>query len=224
MATRLDPASGIVRIDNAFGHGLNPSFPDYVGPKVGFDATQPFPKRAEYERVAFKAVAVEAHDIAGIEGKPDLAAAVRPAAPAQRSAPPPAGAAPVRPTGSSSDYDTNRIWERELAAWKKDRGAREEAPAPAARPAATSDWDENRWWKRELEEMKRERGGRKAGPAMPAKPAPARPALPPRTPVARPAPVRASEPRRLDARGADDRVGDGRSDDDDGGFFRGGAV
>ena len=41
MATRLDPTKGIVTIDESFGHGLNPSFPDYLGPKVGFDATKP---------------------------------------------------------------------------------------------------------------------------------------------------------------------------------------
>ena len=43
MATRLDPAHGIIRIDNVFGHGLNPGFPDYIGTKVGFDACRPFP-------------------------------------------------------------------------------------------------------------------------------------------------------------------------------------
>jgi 2,5-furandicarboxylate decarboxylase 1 len=268
MATRLDPGSGIVTIDKAFGHGLNPSFPNYVGPKVGFDATQPFPKRPEYQRVAFKAVALEGYEIAGVEAKPGLAVAPRPAA-----APPPSVAQPEPPRAAppSSDYDTDRIWQRELADWKKGRGSAEAvAAAPAVKPASTSDWDENRWWKRELEEMqrertpisapaapapkkpapvakpapvprvaeapaprasddwdenrwwkreleemKRERETRK--PAAAAKPAPARPAAAPRPPMpaARPAQAQASEPRRIEARAADD---------EDGGFFRGGAV
>jgi 2,5-furandicarboxylate decarboxylase 1 len=166
MATRLDPASGIVRIDNAFGHGLNPSFQDNVGPKVGFDATQPFPKRAEYERIAFKAVALENYEIAG--AKPALAA-VR-AAPAATPEPPPA-----KP--SASDYDADRIWQRELAEWKKGGSSAEAAPAAKAAPG--SDWDENRWWKRETEAMKRERA---------AKPAAAPPVPNNASPPARPSP------------------------------------
>ena len=165
MATRLDPASGIVRIDNAFGHGLNPSFPDYVGPKVGFDATQPFPKRTEYERVAFKAVALDAYDIAGAKPSPASAAATAAAVPAAAPESPPAEAA-------NGDYDTDRIWQRELADWKKDRDGA--APAPAATPVSGRDWDENRWWKRELEEMKRERAAKPAAaPPAPKKSAPA---------------------------------------------------
>ena len=153
MATRLDPASGIVTIDKAFGHGLNPSFPNYVGPKVGFDATQPFPKRAEYERVAFKAVSLEAYDIR----RPELATAAKPAArPAASEAP--------RPAVSASDYDTSRIWQRELTEWKKGDAADVSAPTPATKPAAGGDWDESRWWKRQLDEMKRD-GAAKPSPA-----------------------------------------------------------
>ena len=159
MATRLDPAAGIVRIDNAFGHGLNPSFPNYVGPKVGFDATQPFPKRPEYERVAFRPVALEAYDIAGDAARPTPAVARAPAL----AAPEPAPAKPA-----ASDYDTDRIWQRELAEWKKGRGGAETPPAPAAKPAAGGDWDENRWWKREMEEMKRERAAKPSTAASPA--------------------------------------------------------
>ena len=263
MATRLDPASGIVRIDNAFGHGLNPSFPDYVGPKVGFDATQPFPKRPEYERVAFKAVALEAYDIAG--ANPALAAA-RAAVPA--AAPEPAPAKPA-----ASDYDTDRIWQRELAEWKK--GGSDEA-APAAKPSPGNDWDENRWWKREMEEMKRDRAAKPAAApaphapkkaAAPAKPAP-RPAraesVPPRaasgdwdenrwwkrqleemdnereapnkptaarpTAAQRPAASsRTGQPeatasRQVEARSVDGNSDRRGSDEDDGGFFRGGTV
>ncbi len=63
MATRLDPEHGILRIDKVFGHGLNPSFPDYFGSKVGFDATRPFPHTAAYDRAKVRAVSLDAFDI-----------------------------------------------------------------------------------------------------------------------------------------------------------------
>lgn len=59
MATRHDPRYGIVVLNDIFGHGLNPSFPDYVGNKVGFDATQPYPPRPEYERAKVKDVVLD---------------------------------------------------------------------------------------------------------------------------------------------------------------------
>ena len=78
MATRLDPRHGIVVLNDIFGHGLNPSFPDYIGNKVGFDATRPYPPRSEYERVAVKQVALDAldmvvKDIAGTAPTPEPA-------------------------------------------------------------------------------------------------------------------------------------------------------
>lgn len=63
MATRLDPEHGILRIDKVFGHGLNPSFPDYFGSKVGFDATRPFPRTAAYDRAKVRDVSLDAFDI-----------------------------------------------------------------------------------------------------------------------------------------------------------------
>jgi 3-polyprenyl-4-hydroxybenzoate decarboxylase len=230
MATWLDAAAGIVTIDKAFAHGLDPSFPGEIGPKLGFDATRPLSKRAEQERVAFESVALETYDIAGLEAKP---AAPLPAQPAAAVPPRAAAPEPVRPAAPASDYDTDRIWQRELADWKKTRDATDAAPPPEAKPAAggargvSSDWDENRWWKRELEEMQRERAGKTASAALvpkkavaPAKPSPARPAAPPRPPMpTRSAQAQAAEPRRIEA-----RAGEGRSDDDDGSFFRGGAV
>ena len=63
MATRLDPKHGILVIDNVFGHGLNPSFPDYLGSKVGFDATRPFPHTPNFDRVRFKDASLEDLDI-----------------------------------------------------------------------------------------------------------------------------------------------------------------
>jgi 2,5-furandicarboxylate decarboxylase 1 len=58
LATRMDPSHGVVVVDQAFGHGLNPSFPDYFGAKVGFDATQPHPRQPQYERATFKKVSL----------------------------------------------------------------------------------------------------------------------------------------------------------------------
>ena len=77
MATRLDPTKGIVTIDESFGHGLNPSFPDYLGPKVGFDATKPYPPSWAYERATYKPMSLEAVEMV----QPDI---VRRAAPQQR--------------------------------------------------------------------------------------------------------------------------------------------
>ena len=63
MATRLDAGHGIVTIDNVFGHGLNPGFPDYLGTKVGFDATRPYPPTHEYERASYKEVSLADYQI-----------------------------------------------------------------------------------------------------------------------------------------------------------------
>ena len=63
MATRLNPKTGIVDIDNIFGHGLNPGFPDYLGTKVGFDATRPYPPSYEYQRAAYKPLDLKVYDI-----------------------------------------------------------------------------------------------------------------------------------------------------------------
>ena len=63
LTTRLDPMSGIVTIDDIFGHGLNPSFPDYLGAKVGFDATRPWPHTYEYDRASYKAVSLDDYEI-----------------------------------------------------------------------------------------------------------------------------------------------------------------
>jgi 2,5-furandicarboxylate decarboxylase 1 len=63
LATRLDPRGGIIVLDDIFGHGLNPSFPDYLGNKVGFDATQPHPHRQEFERAKVKEVSLDGLDM-----------------------------------------------------------------------------------------------------------------------------------------------------------------
>ncbi len=63
MATRLEPRHGLVVLNDIFGHGLNPGFPDYLGNKIGFDATQPFPHRPEFERAKVKPMSLEGLDI-----------------------------------------------------------------------------------------------------------------------------------------------------------------
>jgi len=63
MATRLDPKRGVMVIENVFGHGLNPGFPDYLGSKIGFDATRPFPHTPNYTRAKVKEVDLQGFDI-----------------------------------------------------------------------------------------------------------------------------------------------------------------
>ena len=63
MATRLDPKRGILVIENVFGHGLNPTFPDYLGSKVGFDATRPFPHTPNFTRARVKPASLDGLDI-----------------------------------------------------------------------------------------------------------------------------------------------------------------
>jgi 2,5-furandicarboxylate decarboxylase 1 len=65
MTTRLDPRTGVITIPECFGHGLNPSFPDYRGTKIGFDCTRPIPYTADYDRAAYKEVALEDYELAG---------------------------------------------------------------------------------------------------------------------------------------------------------------
>lgn len=78
MATRLDPAYGILRIEHVFGHGLNPGFPDYFGTKVGFDCCRPFPHTAEYDRASYKPMTLHGLDMTMPEvKKPPRSAAPR---------------------------------------------------------------------------------------------------------------------------------------------------
>lgn len=63
LATRLDPKHGILVVENVFGHGLNPMFPDYLGTKVGFDATRPFPHTRNFDRAKVRDVSLEALDL-----------------------------------------------------------------------------------------------------------------------------------------------------------------
>ncbi len=57
--------TGVITIPACFGHGLNPSFPDYLGAKIGFDCTRPFPYTFEHDRAAYKEVALEDYELEG---------------------------------------------------------------------------------------------------------------------------------------------------------------
>jgi 2,5-furandicarboxylate decarboxylase 1 len=63
LTTRLNPTTGVITVPEVFGHGLNPTFPDYFGAKIGFNATHPFPKTYAYERVRLKEFSIEGLDI-----------------------------------------------------------------------------------------------------------------------------------------------------------------
>ncbi len=64
MVERLDPMTGIVRIQEAFGHELHPGFRGSVGTKVGFDATRPVPFTPDQDRIAYREVDLSKHKIA----------------------------------------------------------------------------------------------------------------------------------------------------------------
>jgi 2,5-furandicarboxylate decarboxylase 1 len=63
LTTRLNPVTGVITVPEVFGHGLNPTFPGYFGAKIGFNATHPFPKSYEYERVRLKEFSIDGLDI-----------------------------------------------------------------------------------------------------------------------------------------------------------------
>jgi 2,5-furandicarboxylate decarboxylase 1 len=63
LTTRLNPTTGVITVPEVFGHGLNPTFPDYFGAKIGFNATYPYPKTYAYERVRMKEYSLDGLDI-----------------------------------------------------------------------------------------------------------------------------------------------------------------
>ncbi len=63
LTTRLNPTTGVITVPEVFGHGLNPTFPNYFGAKIGFNATYPFPKTYAYERVRLKEFSIDGLDI-----------------------------------------------------------------------------------------------------------------------------------------------------------------
>lgn len=56
MCTRFHPERDILLVSRAFGHELNPVTENGLTPKIGFDATAPFPRPASYQRIKFQSV------------------------------------------------------------------------------------------------------------------------------------------------------------------------
>lgn len=63
MSNRLIPSTGIVQVHEAFGLGLNPSFPGNLGTKVGFDCTRAHPHEEKDDRVSYREVSLGDYDI-----------------------------------------------------------------------------------------------------------------------------------------------------------------
>jgi len=128
LASRFEAVTGLVRIDMPESAG---------GTRLGFDAAQPAPRRADQETVAFKAVALEKHTIDGGSAEPRSEAT--PVAPLAALVAP-AVVLPLKPP--AAEEKPGPI----LSA--------PEATTPAPKPDQTADWDENRWLERELEAMR----------------------------------------------------------------------
>ncbi|MDP6174998.1 MAG: UbiD family decarboxylase, partial [Rhodospirillales bacterium] len=63
MANRLIPSTGIHLVQASQGLGLNPSFPDGIGTKIGFDCTRAFPHEEKDDRVTFQEVSLADYKI-----------------------------------------------------------------------------------------------------------------------------------------------------------------
>ena len=63
MSNRLIPLTGIVQVHDSFGLGLNPSFPNNIGTKLGFDCTRAHPHEEKDERVSYRDVSLGDYDI-----------------------------------------------------------------------------------------------------------------------------------------------------------------
>ncbi|MEK4025030.1 UbiD family decarboxylase [Sporosarcina sp. FSL W7-1283] len=63
LATRHDPERDMILIPDARGHELNPITNDGIGTKIGIDATAPYPRPWEFQRLDMKEVMLENYDI-----------------------------------------------------------------------------------------------------------------------------------------------------------------
>ncbi|WP_342535888.1 UbiD family decarboxylase [Sporosarcina sp. FSL K6-3508] len=63
LATRHDPERDMILISDARGHELNPITNDGIGTKIGIDATAPYPRPWEFQRLDMKEVMLENYDI-----------------------------------------------------------------------------------------------------------------------------------------------------------------
>ena len=63
IATRLRPDKDIILIPEARGHELNPVTDGGIGCKMGLDATAPYPRPPQFERVKVQAVNLANYEI-----------------------------------------------------------------------------------------------------------------------------------------------------------------
>jgi len=110
IAERLDAAKDIHVMENVFGHGLNPTFSGYLGSKVGFDATRPFPYTPAWDRSTYKSVDLSEWriEVPAIRepGEPVVAEAPAPTPTVTpRPEPMPAAAAPAPAPGGNGEDD-----------------------------------------------------------------------------------------------------------------------
>jgi hypothetical protein len=76
------------------------------------------------------------------------------------------------PALASSDFQPERIWQRQLEEWNRER-LEVSAQPTAAMAADYKDWDEQRWLRREFAEMKEQQERKLGASASPAIDAPA---------------------------------------------------
>jgi 2,5-furandicarboxylate decarboxylase 1 len=63
LATRFRPDRDIILIPHARGHELNPVSDGGLGCKIGLDATAPFPRPPQFERVRVREVSLEGYEV-----------------------------------------------------------------------------------------------------------------------------------------------------------------
>ncbi|VEF46764.1 3-octaprenyl-4-hydroxybenzoate carboxy-lyase [Bacillus freudenreichii] len=63
LATRHDPERDTILIPDALGHELNPITNNGIGTKVGIDATAPYPRPWEFQRIDMQQVSLEDYEI-----------------------------------------------------------------------------------------------------------------------------------------------------------------
>ncbi|MFD1707859.1 UbiD family decarboxylase [Siminovitchia sediminis] len=63
LATRHDPERDMILIPDARGHELNPVTNDGIGTKIGIDATAPYPRPWEFQRIDMRQVSLQDYEI-----------------------------------------------------------------------------------------------------------------------------------------------------------------
>lgn len=63
IATRHDPDRDMIIIRDARGHELNPTTDNGIGTKIGIDATAPYPRPWDFQRIDMQEISLENYDI-----------------------------------------------------------------------------------------------------------------------------------------------------------------